>query len=427
MRIIFDMNAIEIKKLTKTYKLYERNVYDRFADTFLPGKKKRHREFHALKEINLTVKKGEILGIIGRNGAGKSTLLKIISGITQPTSGSVEVNGRVVALLELGAGFNPEYTGRENIYFTCALQGMKKEEIDAVYHEIVDFSELGEFIDVPVKKYSSGMKARLGFATSINMDPEILILDEILAVGDELFKHKCRTFLNLFIEKKNKTILLVSHDLQNIKYICNRALLINRGEIILTGSSKLVTNQYRIVNSLESEEKKEKINQLKKINNDRKIKESWEKKIIENNLHHRLKKSKEYKRVEIINEGIILFSDCSIINPLNQKVDETVWGEKYCITLNLKLTEIINNILINVIIYNSHNSDVSGFKIEKNSNFNGTISIKKDFFTYLNNGIYGLKVESYVNDKLIYSAYDIYVFKVWNESDNLGIVSLFSE
>ena len=157
------MNIIEIQNLSKKYKIYERNVIDRFKDIFIPGNKKRYREFSALKSINMDIAHGDIIGIVGRNGAGKSTLLKIISNITQPTSGSLRINGRVVPLLELGGGFNPEYTGRENIYFNCSLLGFRKEEIDKIYPEIVDFAELGDFIDVQVKKYSSGMLARLSF------------------------------------------------------------------------------------------------------------------------------------------------------------------------------------------------------------------------------------------------------------------------
>ena len=236
--------VIRLQHVSKTYPLYERNVVDRFKDTFLPGKKKRFREFQALKDISLEVRRREILGIVGRNGAGKSTLLKIISGITQPTSGTVESHGRIVPLLELGGGFNPEYTGRENIYFYCSLQGMRKEEIDAVYDEILSFAELGDFIDVQLKKYSTGMRARLAFSVSVNIDPDILILDEVLSVGDELFKRKCFARMEEFFDS-GKTILFVSHSAQSITNLCTRAVLLHTGELVFQGTAHDVIPRYR--------------------------------------------------------------------------------------------------------------------------------------------------------------------------------------
>ncbi len=235
--------VINLTDVSKTYYLYDRNFVDRFKDTFLPGKKKRYRQFDALKNISLSVNRGEILGIIGGNGAGKSTLLKIISGITQPTSGDVNVSGRIIPLLELGGGFNPEYTGRENIYFYCSLMGLHKEEIDLIYDEIVDFSEIIDFIDVPLKKYSSGMKARLAFSVSINIDPDILILDEVLAVGDQKFRKKCFSRMDQ-IFKSGKTILFVSHDVASIKRICTKAVLLNKGSLVAIDSTDCIVKMY---------------------------------------------------------------------------------------------------------------------------------------------------------------------------------------
>lgn len=236
--------AIRIENLSKKYQMYNRNIIDRFISTFIPLNQKRPKDFCALNNINIKVKKGEILGILGRNGAGKSTLLKLISGISEPTTGIIQRKGKVVPLLELGGGFNPEYTGKENIYFYCSLQGLKKKDIDKIYHKVLDFSELGEFINIPIKKYSSGMKARLAFSVSINIDPDILILDEVLSVGDELFKRKCFSKMEEFF-KSGKTILFVSHNLQSIRDICTRAIVINNGEIIMDGEPDIISPRYR--------------------------------------------------------------------------------------------------------------------------------------------------------------------------------------
>jgi len=182
--------AIKAENLTKTYRLYDSNL-DRLKESLHPLRRKYHHEFNALHDFNFEVKKGETVGIIGKNGSGKSTLLKIITGVLTPTSGSVTVNGRISALLELGAGFNPELTGIENVYFNGTLMGYSKEEMHAKLDDILGFADIGEFVRQPVKSYSSGMFVRLAFAVAINIDPDILIVDEALAVGDIFFQQKC--------------------------------------------------------------------------------------------------------------------------------------------------------------------------------------------------------------------------------------------
>lgn len=219
--------VISLKGISKKYNLYN-NKLDRLKESLHPRRKQYHRDFYALKNINLEVKRGEVLGIIGKNGSGKSTLLKIISNILTPTSGIVEIKGKVVALLELGAGFNPEFSGMENIYFYCSLLGFDRKQTDEIVDEIIGFAELGDYINQPVKTYSSGMKARLGFAVSVNVDPDILILDEVLAVGDELFRRKCYARMESFF-KGGKTILFVSHEANSINELCSRAILLDRG------------------------------------------------------------------------------------------------------------------------------------------------------------------------------------------------------
>ncbi|HHX60832.1 MAG TPA: ABC transporter ATP-binding protein [Epulopiscium sp.] len=233
---------IKIKDLTKLYKLYD-NPTDRLKESLSLTKKKYHKEHYALKDINFEVKKGETIGIIGTNGAGKSTLLKIITGVLNPTSGIVNVKGKVSALLELGAGFNPEYTGRENIYLNGTMMGYTREEMDKKTDNVIDFADIGDFIDQPVKTYSSGMFARLAFAVAINVEPEILIVDEALSVGDVFFQNKC---FRKFDEMQNNgtTILFVSHDMYSIKQMCSKVLWLDRGKQMIYAEKDKACSMY---------------------------------------------------------------------------------------------------------------------------------------------------------------------------------------
>lgn len=234
--------AIQVSGISKKYKLYTNN-HHRVLEALSPIRKKYHKEFYALQDINLTVKKGEILGIIGRNGSGKSTLLKIISGILTPTTGKVKVKGKVVPLLELGSGLHPDFTGIENIYFYTAILGYSRKEIALKVNEIIEFADIGEYINQPLRTYSSGMRSRLAFSVSVNIDPEILILDEILSVGDGVFSKKSNERIMTFFNT-NKTILFVSHSTKAISEICSRVVILDKGEIIMDGDNKTVTELY---------------------------------------------------------------------------------------------------------------------------------------------------------------------------------------
>ncbi|MDU5493963.1 MAG: ABC transporter ATP-binding protein [Clostridium perfringens] len=236
--------AIRVKDLTKKYKLYQKRS-ERLANAF--GKEKNIKEFYALKGVSFEINKGECVGIIGHNGAGKSTLLKLLTGVAFPTSGEIEINGRLASMLELGSGFNPELTGMENIYFNGSLNGLTKEEIDGKLKDILEFADIGNFIEQPVKNYSSGMFARLAFAVAINVDPDILIVDEILSVGDVGFQVKCMEKFNEF-KKKGKTILYVSHGLGTVKKFCDRAIWLQKGEIVDDGNSVIVVERYYNLN-----------------------------------------------------------------------------------------------------------------------------------------------------------------------------------
>lgn len=233
-------NSIVVDHVSKTYKLYDRQL-DRMKE--MVTRKECHSSFKALDNISFTIKKGESLGIVGKNGSGKSTLLKIITGVLYPSEGNVKVNGRVSALLELGAGFNNEYTGLENIYLQGTLSGISESDMEKKVKDIIDFADIGEHINQPVKTYSSGMFVRLAFAVAISVEPDILIVDEALAVGDIRFQRKCFRKIEEF--KKDRTFIFVSHDLNTIEKFCERVIWINEGKMIREGEPKEVTKEFR--------------------------------------------------------------------------------------------------------------------------------------------------------------------------------------
>lgn len=235
--------AIKVNELTKKYKLYDKAI-DRLKESVHPLRKKYNHEFFALNDISFEIKKGETVGIVGRNGSGKSTLLKIITGVLTPTSGQVEVNGKIAALLELGAGFNPEFTGIENIYLNGAIMGYRKDEIDARLDSILGFADIGDFVHQPVKTYSSGMLVRLAFAVQVQVEPDILIVDEALAVGDALFQKRCFQKMER-LTANGTTLLFVSHEQESVRTMTNRAILLADGTIKVSGTSADVLLEYR--------------------------------------------------------------------------------------------------------------------------------------------------------------------------------------
>ena len=235
--------AIELSRVSKFYKLYAAHK-DRLKEALHPRGKKYHTEFYALRDISLKVGKGEVLGVVGKNGSGKSTLLKLICRVLTPSSGRVECAGKISALLELGSGFNPDFTGLQNIYFYATIVGLSRKEIDERLEQIIAFADIGEFIHQPLRTYSSGMRARLGFAVAVHIEPEVLILDEVLAVGDELFRRKCHAKMEEFF-KGGKTIIYVSHDANSINQLCTRAVFLHEGKIVLDGPPAMVTKYYQ--------------------------------------------------------------------------------------------------------------------------------------------------------------------------------------
>ena len=237
--------AIKVEHVSKVYKLYDKPS-QRLRESLGLTRKKLHTEHYALQDLSFNVAEGETVGIIGTNGSGKSTILKIITGVLSPTGGNVKVNGRISALLELGAGFNMEYTGIENIYLNGTMMGFSREEIDGKMEAILEFADIGEFVYQPVKTYSSGMFVRLAFAVAINIEPEVLIVDEALSVGDVFFQNKCYHKFEEF-KKMGKTILFVSHDLNSISRYCDRVILLNKGEKLAEGIPKEMVDLYKKV------------------------------------------------------------------------------------------------------------------------------------------------------------------------------------
>ncbi|MBO0423901.1 ABC transporter ATP-binding protein [Enterococcus plantarum] len=234
--------AIDIQNITKTYNMYKKPS-DRFKEALNPMKKTYHELFYALKDVTMQIEKGEMIGFVGENGSGKSTILKIITGVLTPTSGSMKINGKISALLELGSGFNPEYSGYENIFLNGMVLGFSREEMEERVEDVIKFADIGDHLYQPVKTYSSGMFVRLAFAVAINVDPDILIVDEALAVGDLEFQLKC---MEKFTEIKNsgKTILFVSHDVNSVRRFCDRTFWLKNGEVVEYGDTMDVTTNY---------------------------------------------------------------------------------------------------------------------------------------------------------------------------------------
>lgn len=256
--------AVKIENIGKKYIIGQSEKYLALRDTvikavkvpfnLLKGKKFRtKKEFWALKDVSIEVQKGDVIGIIGRNGAGKSTLLKILSRITEPTEGTITYNGRVASLLEVGTGFHPELTGRENVFLNGAILGMKKSEIEEKFEEIVEFSGVREFIDMPVKRYSSGMQVRLAFSVAANLDSDILIIDEVLAVGDAEFQKKCLGKMDDVTKDKARTIFFVSHDLNAVRRICNKTMYLEDGRVKSFGETSDVIQEYLLKSGSQAE------------------------------------------------------------------------------------------------------------------------------------------------------------------------------
>lgn len=352
-----DNKVIIVDGVKKLYKLYDKPM-NRLKESLSLTHKKYHTEHFALDKIDFSVNKGECLGIIGTNGSGKSTLLKIITGVLNPTEGKVTINGKISALLELGAGFNMEYTGIENIYLNGTMMGFTEKEMNEKLQDIIDFAEIGEFIYQPVKTYSSGMFARLAFAVAINVEPDILIVDEALSVGDIFFQAKCYKKFNEFKEA-GKTIVFVSHDLSSVLKYCDRTLLIHHGKQIKLGKTsevvdifkKILVNQYDEEPESEDTVAKEEDTKEESLNSKLKQPEDgrlWKEKMVIN------PNFSDYgsKEAEII--------DFAITDKSGQITNSIYKGEEFAIRMKVKFNKDIKNPICAITIKDLKGTEITG-------------------------------------------------------------------
>ncbi len=413
--------AISVKNLTKVYHLYD-NPKDRFKEALNPFKKSYHHDFYALNDVSFEIKKGETVGIIGKNGAGKSTLLKIITGVLTPTSGEVQVNGKIASLLELGAGFNPEMTGMENIYLNGTIMGFTKEEMDAKVNAILEFADIGEFIDQPVKMYSSGMFARLAFSVAINVEPDVLIVDEALSVGDMNFQAKCmKKFKDL--QSQGATILLVSHDIGAILQFSSKVIFIANGAVQFDGDPKVAIDQYKkvLLDDIKVESHNQKVDaRLMALSN-----ADWCKE---------LELSKVY---EVYGNGKVEIVDISVINKDGKITQKLFANEKSIFKMKIKFLERVNEPIFTVTIRDLVGKEVTGTNtaIEKISTgiFEKNEVIVVSFTQNLNiaSGKYLLTFacSGFENDKFVVyeRLYHILVLDIINTKNIVGYFDINSQ
>ena len=444
--------ALQINNVTKTYKLYKKRS-DRVKETFHPLRRKYSHPFHALTNISFQVQKGETLGIVGRNGSGKSTLLQLITGVLAPTQGEITVNGKIAAILELGSGFSPEFTGRENIYLNSTIMEVEAETIEEYIDDIITFAELGDFIDQPLKTYSSGMKARLAFALSINVSPDILIIDEALSVGDEAFQRKCFARIESF-RKSGGTVLFVSHGANTIVQLCNRAILLDKGELLMLGSPKKVVAQYqkliysppeklealrksiKNLKEIDNKSKDEKKKPIPTKNNTQKqtptpLKESESKPFFDPNLKPKSTVWYESRGSRIQNPEILTI-DGQAVNNLSK-------GEEYIFTYQVSFTEEAFNVRFGMLIKTKTGFEIGGIgtaKVGEGIEYvepGSTFAIQYRFRcicfpgTYFANAaVLGIKTDK---EEFLHRGIDVFMFRVLPQKDRIfsGVVDFYLE
>ena len=415
--------AIKITNLTKIYKLYARNR-DRLKDSLGLSKKASYKEHYALKNVDMEVKTGESVGIIGVNGSGKSTILKIITGVLNATSGDVQINGRISALLELGAGFNMEYTGLENVYLNGTMMGFTRKEIDERLQSILDFADIGDFVHQPVKTYSSGMFVRLAFAVAINIDPEILIVDEALSVGDVFFQAKCYHKFEEF-KKMGKTILFVSHDLTSIAKYCDRVILLNKGVKLAEGNPKDMVNMYKklLVHQLD-EETLEDVSGKSAIGEKSEDGKAWK-----NNfeINPTITDYGE-KQAEIV--------DFAIVDQYGAYSSIIEKGSVYQVKAKIHFHETVKNPIFTITIKNKQGTDITGTNNMFERIETGTVNAGEErIVTYeqkmnLQGGDYLLSLgcTGYVGDNFVvyHRLYDLVSFNVLSDKNTVGFFDMDS-
>jgi len=411
--------AIKVEGLSKRYEIYA-NPRDRLKQFVMPRlqrlagqtPKQYFREFWAVKDVSFEIKKGETVGIIGRNGSGKSTLLQMICGTLSPTSGSIQTNGRIAALLELGSGFNPEFTGRDNVYMNAWVLGLSKEEIDSRFEDIAAFADIGEFIEQPVKTYSSGMQVRLAFAVAISVDPEILVVDEALSVGDFIFQQKCFRRIKE-LQNAGTSILFVSHDLSSIVQFCNNAIVFRNGEMLFEGKAKDAVGFYKQVYSSD-------ISQLSQSN----ITENIGFGPILKTNYQILSHTKNYgdRSLEIYDWAIL---------DNNGNVVTAFCGEEYCeIVIRLRIIHDCIDPIVGYFFTDSQGREITGTNTEYLETPIGKriagerLEIRFKQILGLSSGEYSINLgcSEFIDDALIahHRLYDLYVFSVHRSLRNVG-------
>jgi lipopolysaccharide transport system ATP-binding protein len=402
--------AVSLQNISKVYKLYDKPI-DRLKESLNPFKKKYHKDFYALKNINLEIKKGEVLGIVGVNGAGKSTLLKIISGVLTPTNGRVNIHGRINAILELGSSLKPEMTGRENIKLNLQINGIEKDR-EKITDEIIEFADIGEHIDQPAKSYSSGMKARLGFGIATSTDPDVLIVDEVLAVGDVLFQRKCYSRIEKLF-KDGKTVIFVSHNAQSVVEFCSRAVLLYDREIIMDDTPKKVTDYYQ---KLVFSKNKQKV--LDEINGKVEVKKEEDENVKMNNEDFKYSKENFISNLtikpKIVNNFNIVIESSYILDKKNEIVNQLETGKTYQLILNGKLKQYDENLTFGIAFYTVKGFEFSCSREYINTEiYNNNFQLKWYFKCNILKGRYFIKIDFRKDyNELYYQSTDFMTFEV---------------
>jgi lipopolysaccharide transport system ATP-binding protein len=433
--------------LSKCYQIYE-TPRDRLKQFVMPrlqrvtgqAPKQYYREFRALNDVSFNVRRGETVGIVGRNGSGKSTLLQIICGTLTPTSGTVETNGRIAALLELGSGFNPDFTGRENVYMNGSVLGLRQDEIDARFDDIVAFADIGDFIEQPVKTYSSGMMVRLAFSVAVSADPEILIIDEALSVGDELFQRKCFSRIEA-IRANGSTILFVSHAGGTVVELCDRAVLIDGGEKLAIGAPKQIVGSYKKLLYAPQDKRalvRETIREAGKgfaataktsfddVSDDESLSSGDE----EDSREYFDPNLKPTSTIEYVSQGAYIDSP-AVLTTLGELANNLVRGRIYCYTYKVRFVTSAKNVSFGMLIKTTSGVElgggVSASSALRSLSFVAAGSIylvKFHFRCALNPGVYFLNagVAGYVDESETYlhRLIDVAMFKVLPETESLA-------
>jgi lipopolysaccharide transport system ATP-binding protein len=415
--------AINALKLTKQYKLYA-SPKDRLKEALHPFKRVYHKEFAANSEISLSIARGEVVGVIGKNGSGKSTLLKIITGVLTPSSGSIEVNGKITAMLELGAGFNPELTGVDNLYLSGSISGFSVKEMEGKIEDIVAFADIGEFIHQPLKTYSSGMKARLGFAFAIHSEPEILIIDEALSVGDVAFQRKCYAKIEDMCQSSEITVLFVSHSGTVIKQLCNRAIMLQNGKKVIDGNPKDVINLYEKFGDAKESEIPKIQHEFREIKKNKTMN-------VENSINQVFYDPNFQSKslVKYPSNGAEIF-DIKLLDSSNNVVNILQYNKVYTYSYKIKYFDTFSDVKIAMQLKNISGVNIGGkvvalkdYKIDKTEN-NKVLNIQWKFRNILNSGTYllnsGTSNHEYGEKQILHRVIDAYIFKVINEKNTIN-------